>query len=66
MIVAEDYGLGMLAEQAAEGFAWWRGVRPDIYAVIKNLTVPLYCFYCRRKQVQGVTGPNSVTGVRVS
>jgi shikimate dehydrogenase len=31
----------MLAEQAAEAFAWWRGVRPDTRSVIAQLTVPL-------------------------
>jgi shikimate dehydrogenase len=34
-------GVGMLAEQAAEAFAWWRGVRPHTAAVIAQLTVPL-------------------------
>jgi shikimate dehydrogenase len=34
-------GVGMLAEQAAEAFAWWRGVRPETRAVIAQLGVPL-------------------------
>lgn len=34
-------GVGMLAEQAAEAFAWWRGIRPPTRAVIDKLTVPL-------------------------
>jgi len=34
-------GVGMLVEQAAEGFEWWRGVRPRTQEVIRMLSVPL-------------------------
>ena len=34
-------GVGMLVEQAAEAFVWWRGVRPDTRTLIDSLRVTL-------------------------
>jgi shikimate dehydrogenase len=34
-------GVGMLVEQAALGFEWWRGVRPNTAEAIRELTVPI-------------------------
>lgn len=34
-------GIGMLVEQAAEAFDWWRGVRPKTEQIIKQMSMPL-------------------------
>ncbi|PKU22187.1 shikimate dehydrogenase [Telmatospirillum siberiense] len=34
-------GVGMLVEQAAAAFAWWRGIRPATGPMIEKITVPL-------------------------
>ncbi|MGB0662616.1 MAG: shikimate dehydrogenase [Pontibacterium sp.] len=39
IIIAD--GVGMLVEQAAAAFRWWRGVNPSTQGLIKQLTIPL-------------------------
>ena len=39
--VIESNAARWMVLQAAEAFAWWRGVRPDTRAVIERLSVPL-------------------------
>jgi shikimate dehydrogenase len=34
-------GVGMLVEQAALAFDWWRGVSPDTRQAIAQLTIPI-------------------------
>jgi shikimate dehydrogenase len=34
-------GVGMLVEQAAEAWVWWRGVRPATHDMIEAISVPL-------------------------
>jgi shikimate dehydrogenase len=34
-------GVGMLVEQAALAFDWWRGIKPDTAQAIRELTVPI-------------------------
>jgi shikimate dehydrogenase len=34
-------GVGMLVEQAAEAFLWWRGIRPETKWVIEKISAPL-------------------------
>jgi shikimate 5-dehydrogenase len=44
-IIVENFdGVGLLVEQAAEGFEWWRRARPKVNEVTKKLTVALTCW----------------------